>query len=87
MGTLDGMVAIVTGAGSGNGLAIANAVAREGGAVVIGEYSEERGTAAAEGIQRAGGRVRFIRTDVSRWEDVDRLVGLTLSAFGTPTFS
>ena len=84
MGALDGMVAIVTGAGSGNGLAIANAFSGEGCAVVIGEYSEERGTVAAEGIQRAGGRARFIRTDVSRWEDVDRLVGLTLNAFGPP---
>ena len=82
MGRLDKSVAIVTGAGSGNGLAIATALAGEGCAVVIGEYSDERGAAAAEGITRAGGRARFVRTDVSRWADIDRLVGFALREFG-----
>jgi NAD(P)-dependent dehydrogenase (short-subunit alcohol dehydrogenase family) len=84
MRRLDEAVAIVTGAGSGNGLAIATALASEGCAVVIGEYSEERGAAAAEGINRTGGRARFVRTDVSRWADIDQLVGFTLSEFGVP---
>src|SRR5207244_13643015 len=82
IGRLDKSVAIVTGAGSGNGLAIATALAGEGCAVVIGEYSDERGAAAAEGITRAGGRARFVRTDVSRWADIDRLVGFTFREFG-----
>ena len=47
MGRLEGQVAIVTGAGSGNGLAIARAFASEGAAVALGEISVARGEAAA----------------------------------------
>jgi NAD(P)-dependent dehydrogenase (short-subunit alcohol dehydrogenase family) len=75
-------VAIVTGAGSGNGLAIATAFAREGARVAIGEYSEPRGMAAVDRIESAGGEAIQIRTDVSRWQDVDRLVAETVRQFG-----
>jgi NAD(P)-dependent dehydrogenase (short-subunit alcohol dehydrogenase family) len=82
MGKLDGRVAIVTGAGSGNGLAIAMAFACEGATVAIGEYSAERGAAAAAGIEGQGGRVLCVPTDVRKWEDIDRLVGETVRQFG-----
>jgi NAD(P)-dependent dehydrogenase (short-subunit alcohol dehydrogenase family) len=82
MGRLEGRVAIVTGAGSGNGLAIATAFAREGAVVVIGEYSDERGAAAADSIQKSVGEALFVRTDVRRWEDVDHLVSETVQRFG-----
>jgi NAD(P)-dependent dehydrogenase (short-subunit alcohol dehydrogenase family) len=78
MGRLDGRVAIVTGGGSGNGLAIAHAFAREGAMVVIGEYSTARGTAAVERVKEA----LFIQADVRRWEDIDRLVAETVGQFG-----
>jgi NAD(P)-dependent dehydrogenase (short-subunit alcohol dehydrogenase family) len=74
-------VAIVTGAGSGNGLAIATAFANEGAAVTIGEYSSERGEAAAASIQTSG-EALFVNTDVRRWTDVDHLVGETVARFG-----
>jgi NAD(P)-dependent dehydrogenase (short-subunit alcohol dehydrogenase family) len=78
MGRLDGRVAIVTGGGSGNGLAIAHAFAREGAMVVIGEYSAARGTAAVERVKEA----LFIQADVRHWEDIDRLVAQTVGQFG-----
>ena len=81
MGRLEGRVAIVTGAGSGNGLAIARAFAKEGAAVAIGEYSVQRGAAAAASIQ-ASGEALFVETDVRRWADVDRLVVETVARFG-----
>jgi len=81
VGRLEGRVAIVTGAGSGNGLAIARAFAKEGAAVAIGEYSVQRGAAAAASIQ-ASGEALFVETDVRRWADVDRLVVETVARFG-----
>ena len=82
MGRLDGRVAVVTGGGSGNGLAIAEALAREGAAVSIGEYSSARGAAAVDRIESDGGRALFVPTDVRRWEDIDALVGETVASFG-----
>lgn len=82
MGRLDARVAIVTGAGSGNGLGIASAYAREGAAVVIAEYSAQRGTAAADSIEAAGGRAMFVPTDVRDWNAIDHLVDETVRRLG-----
>ena len=82
MGRMDSLVAVVTGAGSGNGLAIATAFAREGAAVGLGDYSRERGEAAADLIEQAGGRALFVHSDVRRWDDVDRLVSQTVRELG-----
>ena len=73
---------MVTGAGSGNGLAIASMFAREGAAVGIGEYSRERGEAAADAIETAGGRALFVQSDVRAWDDVDRLISQTVRELG-----
>jgi NAD(P)-dependent dehydrogenase (short-subunit alcohol dehydrogenase family) len=79
MGRLEGRVAIVTGGGSGNGLAIAQALAAEGASVAVGELSEQRGAAALESIK---GEAVFVQTDVRQWEDIDALVSEAVRTFG-----
>ena len=75
-------VAIVTGGSRGIGLAIADALAREGARVVIASLNGTRGQAAARAIQECGRRAEFIRTDVTSRDQVRRLIALTLERHG-----
>jgi len=75
-------VAIVTGAGSGIGKAIAREFAREGAKVVIAELKEEKAQLAAEEIRKAGGTALAIKADVGYSRDVANMVEATLEEFG-----
>jgi NAD(P)-dependent dehydrogenase (short-subunit alcohol dehydrogenase family) len=70
---LKGKVAVVTGAGSGIGRAIAVRLASEGAQVAIAELEEATGEATAERIRGAGGNAVSIPTDVSRSDSVAAL--------------
>jgi NAD(P)-dependent dehydrogenase (short-subunit alcohol dehydrogenase family) len=78
----DGKVALVTGAGSGLGLASAKAFAEAGAAVVLADWNEESAYAAAEQFTAQGHRVLAIRCDVSDDAQVESMVHETLAAFG-----
>ena len=77
---LEDKVAIVTGAGSGFGKAIAETFAREGAKVAAIDINE---SAARETATKIGGAALAIRCDVSRKADVDAAVEATIAAFGT----
>ena len=77
-----GEVAIVTGAGSGIGRAIAHRLAADGMAVMVADLSGERAQAVAEAIVAAGHSAKAIAGDVSREEDVAAIVAGTRTAFG-----
>ena len=76
-------VAIVSGASEGLGRAAALALAQEGARVTIGARREDALEAAAEDIRRqTGARVLAVPCDVSRPEDIRRIVRETLDRFG-----
>ncbi len=77
-----GKTVIVTGGSRGIGLAIARAFAHERAQVIIAALNETRGNAVAEELRRDGAPVEFVRADVSRHEDAERLVATTLARFG-----
>jgi NAD(P)-dependent dehydrogenase (short-subunit alcohol dehydrogenase family) len=71
---LQGQKALVTGATSGIGRAIALQVARDGAEVIVHGRDAERGAETVEQITAAGGRARFIAANLSDPADVRRLV-------------
>jgi NAD(P)-dependent dehydrogenase (short-subunit alcohol dehydrogenase family) len=81
-GRLAAKVVVVTGASAGIGAAVAERVAAEGAAVVLGARGRERGEAVAARIRAAGGRARFLVTDVTVEAEVARLTQAALDAFG-----
>ena len=79
---LQGKVAIVTGAGSGFGEAIATRYAQEGAKVVVNDIVAQGAERVASEIRAKGGEARVELADVSKDADVARLVQSALSAFG-----
>jgi dihydroanticapsin dehydrogenase len=81
MERLKDKVAIVTGAASGIGRAMAQLFAREGARVVISDINAEGGIQTAETILGFGGEAFFLKTDVTQKKDVEKLVEATVSTY------
>jgi NAD(P)-dependent dehydrogenase (short-subunit alcohol dehydrogenase family) len=79
---LKDQVAIVTGGGTGIGLAIARRFASLGARVVLASRNEEHLAAGAAAIAADGGEALTVPTDVRQPDDVDRLVARTVERFG-----
>lgn len=85
MNRLAGKVAIVTGAASGIGRAIAILFAEEGARVVVADIIEapkEGGLPTEQEIANAGGEAIRIHCDISKWENVDAMVTETVKTWG-----
>lgn len=78
MERLQGRVAVITGGGSGIGLATAKRMAAEGATVVVVDLNDEAGEAAAGAV---GGR--YIHADVTSPEDNQRVYAETFEAYGS----
>lgn len=76
-------VSIVTGAGRGIGRAIALLLARSGARVALASRSEGPLAAVAEEIRKEGGEALAVPTDLTRDEQIERLVAQTLRAWGS----
>jgi len=82
MGRLQGKVALVTGASTGMGRAIATALAAEGATLGLVARNEGRLQEAASQAQAHGGRVLALPGDVADHDLVKRAVSETIAAFG-----
>ncbi|WP_098445674.1 glucose-1-dehydrogenase [Bacillus sp. es.036] len=81
---LHGKVAIVTGAASGLGKAIAIRFGKEGMKVVVNYLSkEEEATKVVEEIKSSGGEAIAVQADVSKEADVERLITAAHKSYGT----
>jgi NAD(P)-dependent dehydrogenase (short-subunit alcohol dehydrogenase family) len=74
-------VVLITGGAGEIGHAAARAFARCNATIVVVDR-DSRGEAVAAEICAAGGRARFIAADVTRFQDVERYVNMTLDAYG-----
>jgi 3-oxoacyl-[acyl-carrier protein] reductase len=75
-------VAIITGAGAGIGRATARLFAEHGARLALIDVSDERGEAAARELQDGGADAAYVRCDVTRRDDVERMAQDVLGRFG-----
>jgi NAD(P)-dependent dehydrogenase (short-subunit alcohol dehydrogenase family) len=81
-GDLAGQVAVVIGGTRGIGHALSHGLARAGARVVVASRSAGSVTAVADELRAAGAETLGVPVDVSRLEDIERLVRETVARFG-----
>jgi NAD(P)-dependent dehydrogenase (short-subunit alcohol dehydrogenase family) len=79
--------ALVTGAGSGIGRAIALRFAEEGARVVVADIAVDEGKETASEIEGAGGDATFVEVDVSDSDSVERMVDVAVETYGGLDFA
>jgi len=80
--SLEGKVAIITGAARGIGLACAERFSQGGAKIILADVEDEAGLHAEHELRDGGGDVRFISTDISKKLDVLNLIASTIENFG-----
>ena len=82
MESVNGLTAMVTGAGAGIGRATALAFAEDGAKVVVSDINTEGGKETVDLIEKAGGTAIFVAADVSKPADVKMLIDKTVETYG-----
>jgi NAD(P)-dependent dehydrogenase (short-subunit alcohol dehydrogenase family) len=75
-------VAVVTGGGSGIGAACAKTLAAGGATVIVADHAAEQGQRVTAEITSAGGEALFLPVDVSKADEVERMVAQTVEKYG-----
>ena len=78
----DGKVALVTGGASGIGEACVLRFAHDGAKVVVADLNSKLGEKTVASVKQVGGDGIFLRVDVSKPEEVENMVGITVDTFG-----
>ena len=78
---LEGKVALITGASSGMGRAMALLFAKEGAKVSVVDVSTAGGQEVVDLIKRDGGIAQFINADVTKASDVEQMTKVTVNAY------
>ena len=81
-GTLQGKIALITGAGSGIGRATSLVMAREGATLVVSDINAEGGEETLSAVKDLGADGIFVHADVSKSDDVAALVARTVETYG-----
>lgn len=79
---INGCIAVVTGSGCGIGKAIALALAKEGADVVVADINDDRMNEACHEIKALGRKALAIRTDVSKYTDIQNLFDKSIQEMG-----
>lgn len=79
---LEDRVAVVTGAGSGFGAGIASRFAEEGARVVAADINGDGVARIVEGIRDAGGRALAVTADVSKGDEMAKIITAAVDEFG-----
>ena len=82
MSDFSGKTALVTGAGSGIGEAVARRLAQQGAAVVVSDINPEAAQKVADSIKDSGGKAAPFTADTSDHEQVKAAVDFACSEFG-----
>lgn len=82
---LDNQVAVITGAGSGIGRAIAETFASAGAAVIVSDRDDEAADTVAAVIEANGGKAAAVVCDVTKEDDLAQLVKQAIKRFGKLT--
>ena len=85
--SFEGKVVLITGGTAGIGRATAVAFAEQGANVVVAGRREAEGAESVALVEKAGGKGLFVRTDVTREEEIAALVGRTVERFGRLDFA
>src|SRR5690625_877097 len=80
---LSGKVAVVTGAASGMGKAIAETFAREGAKVVAADLNLGGVSAVVKGIEENGGTAKAVSVNVAKRNEVEKMIDVAVDTFGT----
>lgn len=75
-------IAIITGASSGIGAAVARRLGRDGLCLTLAARRLDKLEMVAEDVRKAGGEVLVVQTDVTQPADIDRMVQATLTQWG-----